>query len=213
MLQSLLTFFAWLSVCGFVNAAISMDPTIICQDLDLDGVTQQVCATNIFETPSPVQNSDGTTSYEGQYSYRFAFWEGLENGTDTTTVGAEQAVTTLSVIVSWVPDDRSCQVLISGEACLQCSLCEETNDPATTTLSADCSNLSGGRVVECERAFIYYPLVANAAIVEPNTISGGDNSEGDGETESEDSAAFQVLHGFASLVLSGLVLSAALILD
>ena len=188
MTNPVITLFAWLWVCRFATAAISTDSTITCQDLDLDGANQQVCATYTFETPSPVQNSDGTTDYVGQYSYTFDFWEGLENGTDTTNIGDGQGATDLSVTLSWVPVERACEVLISGESCQLCGLCDENEDPAATTVSADCTNLSGGAQVECQRAFIFYPLVTQAAAPEP---SGGD-SEGDGEGESDASAAYSI---------------------
>ena len=188
MVQSAFIWSLFASVNGLAAAAISMDPIVTCQDLDLDGFVLQVCATHIFETPSPVQNSYGIPDFVGRYSYTFDFWEGLENGTDTISTDVEQAASSLRVTLSWDPKDRACEVLISGEACLICVLCDEHEDPAVTTVSADCTNLSGGRAVECERAFLFYPLVAHTTPADPSVIRG-ENSEGYGEKESAESAA------------------------
>ena len=189
------TLFAQLSMDGLSAAAISIEPIVTCQNLDLNGVVQQVCATYIFETPLPVQNSYGITDYVGRYCYIFDFWEGLENGTDTIGIDVEQAATASRVTISWEPEERICEVLISGEACLLCVLCDETEDPADTTVSADCTNLSVGRAMECERAFIFYPFVAHTTTADPSVVRG-EKSGGYGEKESAESAT--CLIGFLS---------------
>jgi hypothetical protein len=75
----------------------------------------------------------------------------------------------LSVLTAW--EDGLCKVKVSDTDCATCSICSYGADDFFNTsstigpyrnkytrLSADCSNIPGGRHVTCESAFILYPL-------------------------------------------------------
>jgi hypothetical protein len=180
------------------DAAAAMDPIATCQVFtDSNGNSQDVCATYAAYTPSPSQLANGTVQYVGPYSYMFYFWNNITNGTDTSKIHDAPAgssnnssntttithATNLTVSVSW--ENSTCMVQVSSQNCSSCSLCNDTTatnssgNMAMTTLSADCSNLPNGRAVDCQPAFIFYPLV-----VDTGSGSLGSNSTGSSSSKS-----------------------------
>ena len=174
------------------DAAVSMSQTLVCQTIDTGSGSQDVCSTWIETSPSPTQLPNGTAIYLGPYSYLFAFWNGLKNGTDTSTLEniADHANIELSVGVAW--ENGVCQVQLSGNNCTSCSICADKADPAAVTLSADCTNREGGRIVECEPAFIFYPLTSASTVGIPAAVEDDDKTDiaidDDDEDGQDDSA-------------------------
>ncbi|GKY97162.1 hypothetical protein MPSEU_000674600 [Mayamaea pseudoterrestris] len=143
----------------YADAAAFLSTTVTCAEVDFEGEDNDpiVCATYGGTTPSPAMLENGTTVYLGPNTYDFFFYNGLENGTDVSTLdNAADYETNVSVSVSW-ENVGNCTVLVNNEECRACSLClDDDND--MQELSADCSNLPDGRSVECEDVFIFYPL-------------------------------------------------------
>ena len=168
---------------GYSDAAMSMTCTISSQTISFDDTSFDVFATYCMATPSPAQLPNGTIIYMGPYSYRFNFWRDLPEGADTSRLEhPDEHTTDRSVHVSW--RHGQCEVQINGVDCLSCQVCDENEqDLGATTLSADCTNIPGGRVVDCEPALIFYPLVMSpvASFVEEDeqcTYQDRPNSNG-----------------------------------
>jgi hypothetical protein len=168
-----------------VQASIAVLPIVTCQTQDLDGTSQEICFTYTLFGPSPAMLPNGTIVNMGPTGYDFEFWTGLEDGTNTASLSDTEThrLDDRALSVSW--ENSTCQVLIADEACSSCEICEEIEDaPATTTVTADCANIVGGRSVTCEAALTFYPFVAVAA----TTTVVDDNQE---ESESDSSGSQQ----------------------
>ena len=155
---------AVLSMASFqgANAAISYNPFLTCATQIIEGESQRICYTDYRFTAIP-QMENGTTTYVGPTGYDFTFYKGLAANTDTSLLTDAQNAKYLlpnTVSVSW--DDGVCQVKVGGTKCSSCTICSELEfNPPETTLSADCTNIDGGRKATCEKALVYYPLKKN----------------------------------------------------
>ncbi|GKY91385.1 hypothetical protein MPSEU_000110800 [Mayamaea pseudoterrestris] len=141
-----------------------VEPRIDCQTQVIKGKSQRICATYTETYPTSVPVSDGSVIVDGPRIFDYQFWKGLAPKTDTRTLSDAQLNKHLlgyTVKVQW--EDGACQVDLDGTECNSCKLCSESmDDPAKTTLKADCSNIENGRrVSQCEPAYIFFPLKAS----------------------------------------------------
>jgi hypothetical protein len=135
-----------------------LDPTVTCQIQIIEGVSQRVCATYEGFGPSPA-DINGTIIYEGPTGYSFEFYKGLPNGTFSYNVtDSSKYLLDYTVGVQW--ENGTCQVKVNETQCTSCSVCvASTNGDLTgEKLTSDCTNIPHGRVVNCESAYIYFPL-------------------------------------------------------
>jgi hypothetical protein len=155
---------------SFVDAYWEMTPVVFCND-------NNICVGEYTTyTPSPVmrETEEDTLIYAGGWGWQYKFVDGVEGGTDTSYYNSnemDQYFTGLQVDVEMEDDRKTCQVKVGGDVCNRCSNC---NDPSSTdgvfdvfVLSADCTNVENGRIVECEplsaaanfdQPYIFYPL-------------------------------------------------------
>jgi len=182
---------------GTVDAGAMTDGTVYCHPEAPD-----LCVGRLDQSgPSPFEqcyeSTNGmrncTDGYMGGYSFTWTFVEGLENGTDTYDIPfdvfEEEYATGLKVSVK-VDDDNNCLgVTVGNDTCTSCTVCEEKNISYSSytdlfVVSADCTNLENGRVVECGlmKPFFYPFELATDDSQTPNT---GESTTTKGETSEE----------------------------
>lgn len=141
------------------EASIYYSPILSCADFADDlGNQQSICSTSSGWGPSPGMLENGTVIYIGSYGRQYEYWVGLPEGTDTTTLGAddsEQYSMGVTTVIQWEEGGAPCTVTVNDVACLSCTFCEPD------VYSADCSNAPNGRVVECASLDpVFFPFYA-----------------------------------------------------
>ena len=212
MISAILRLTLLLSACYSSHAAAALSPMLDCRTVDVDGTSQVVCATYMAISPSPAELGNGTTIYLGPYSYEFTFYEGIENGTDVRTLeNAAAFATNQTVMVLW--EGETCQVALNNKDCSSCTLCSVA-DESSPTMSADCTNIDGGVSVDCQPAFIFYPLAAASSDTDAPTQAVTDDGNptpaatDDGTT---DGAEVEDTSGVLSSLVRGSVVIATLL--
>jgi hypothetical protein len=159
--------------CGIstVNAGVFIDPLVLCTPLD-----STLCAWRETSTPSPVYDAaTQTTNYVGDYQMNFYMVDGIANETSLTDYpeSAETYETGEFVQVVYDQNDMCKQVITDAGICLSCTTCSAvptTTDSSWTggTFSADCTNLMGGRLVDCEPLLpVFWPFSGDGPVGEP----------------------------------------------
>lgn len=64
-----------LVLCPSVQAAASINPTVVCTNIADSSVTFEACAAGFFDSPSPAEFANGTKVYLGGYDYDYKFYK------------------------------------------------------------------------------------------------------------------------------------------
>ena len=158
-----------------VEAWVALDPTVKCQPSSPD-----ICIGEMaLSGPSPFINcpedftdeSECEGGYMGGWTWDFHFVEGLDEGSPTEALSEEERAEHFigpEVFITLDDDQSTCSVSLLGAPCSSCVVCNF----AESQISADCTNLPFGGIVECETPGpMFYPL--------DDTDSAGNPEEGE----------------------------------
>lgn len=139
-----------------------MDPIVKCQPSNPD-----ICIGEMtLSGPSPyfscpegfTDESECVGGYKGGWTWDFSFVDGLLEGSPTEVLTEEERTehfTGPELFITLDDDESTCSVSLLGAPCNSCEVCNF----AESQISADCTNLPSGGIVECEiPGPMFYPL-------------------------------------------------------
>jgi hypothetical protein len=179
---------------------------ISCEQFVVDGgAVEEVCAEHQMYGPSPGLINGTDVEYIGDYVDIYNILE-LDDSVTAEEIEAmpgnySEYLSGLIVQVTRF-QEGGCEVTINGTACANCEVCGDNS----TSVSADCSAIPGGRAVECEPLDnVYFPFEGYALANSTEAEEGGDvstNPPTDGSTAPPVSASYRSVAAFATVVVA-----------
>ena len=205
-----------------VEAAIVEDPIVQCHPQ-----YPTICAglISVEESPPPqlcrpppdAPATECPPPSLGTESFSYEFVEGLEEGADTSSYSGEEKnkyfIPEHRVDLVMNLDFDNCTVAVADTRCQSCTMCEMVLGQSARFLSADCTNVANGRVVQCEADDpFFYPLVVPgvAAIASRPDTAASPSTNTTTTTDSDKSSGASILGSIALATKMVLIMTAAI---
>lgn len=150
-----------LGVPAVVHASMSIETTTACfPDAD-----PPICSGQMtLEGPLPEAPDEWI-------AYQWLYVKGLAPECTIRNVDTEGISSTIDLRVNHT--DSTCMIAWNQQSCSSCSVCNLGSGylKLDEVISSDCTNLEGGRIVECESvAPFYFPMEATGAAEQPCAV-------------------------------------------
>jgi hypothetical protein len=142
-----------------VDGFAQNSPYVICSRVGQRNF--KVCATTYYATPYGTTYPNGT-EYSTPYYFRYEIVQGLPEGTDAFKLSPEalKVARRSGISVEIQAHETTCSVEVKTKnkvtMCRSCSACYPRTDPTAREgdewFIADCTNVPGGRLTQCESA-------------------------------------------------------------